>query len=256
MPMRGEPEPTIPGWIRNIWAKEAGTAKSRSTSAGSSPPKSVASASSVRHKLSGQELFNSSPSNLCDEAQAPNEPEPELECHLVCRSLLNELWEPREERFQTMRGMPEPKVLVVAACPSACASARQPASHVRAGAVPPPPPLPPVFSCAAVERLQPEAPPLPPFVPPPPAVAPRAMGPGALTQEFLCGPPSKPALGSSELPSTGSLWHGSGNCKPCAFVHAKGCEKGVACNFCHLCSAVERRRRKKERKGAHSLHMQ
>jgi len=57
----------------------------------------------------------------------------------------------------------------------------------------------------------------------------------------------EPALGTGELPTMGSLGHRLGNCKPCAFMHTKGCSNGVNCPFCHLCSPGERKRRQKQR---------
>merc|ERR1712176_357735 len=60
-------------------------------------------------------------------------------------------------------------------------------------------------------------------------------------------PPAGPALGSSELPSAGSAGHAAGRCKPCAFVHTKGCENGIMCEFCHLCEPGEKKRRHKEK---------
>lgn len=60
-------------------------------------------------------------------------------------------------------------------------------------------------------------------------------------------PPPGPALGSSELPSIGSATHSKGSCRPCAFLHTKGCENGLACTFCHLCEPGERKRRQKEK---------
>lgn len=44
-----------------------------------------------------------------------------------------------------------------------------------------------------------------------------------------------PISGMQELPSVGSLGHFRGQCKPCAFVHTKGCTNGKRCQFCHLC---------------------
>eukprot|EP00440_Ansanella_granifera_P052074 gb/GFBE01056459.1/.p1 GENE.gb/GFBE01056459.1/~~gb/GFBE01056459.1/.p1 ORF type:complete len:299 (+),score=50.51 gb/GFBE01056459.1/:1-897(+) len=52
---------------------------------------------------------------------------------------------------------------------------------------------------------------------------------------------------SHDLPSVGSKGHYAGLCKPCAFVHTKGCGNGQACEFCHLCDAGARKRRQKER---------
>lgn len=48
-----------------------------------------------------------------------------------------------------------------------------------------------------------------------------------------------------ELPSQGSALHSAGRCKPCAFVHTKGCNTGKACPFCHLCDQGSSKRRKK-----------
>lgn len=53
---------------------------------------------------------------------------------------------------------------------------------------------------------------------------------------------------SAERFSEGSKDHASGNCKPCAFFHEKGCQTGAACNFCHLCPPREVQRRKRVRR--------
>lgn len=60
-------------------------------------------------------------------------------------------------------------------------------------------------------------------------------------------PPVGPAPGSPELPSIGSIGHESGRCKPCAFLHTKGCENGLACQFCHLCPAEAKKERRQEK---------
>jgi len=62
--------------------------------------------------------------------------------------------------------------------------------------------------------------------------------------------PSEPAPGSVELPSVGSKDHSTGECKPCAFLHVKGCDNGAMCKFCHLCDAGEKKRRQKAKKAA------
>jgi len=62
--------------------------------------------------------------------------------------------------------------------------------------------------------------------------------------------PLEPAPGSAELPSMGSIGHGRGICKPCAFLHTKGCENGAVCRFCHLCEPGEKKRRQKEKRHA------
>eukprot|EP00443_Scrippsiella_acuminata_P115276 CAMPEP_0115677526 /NCGR_PEP_ID=MMETSP0272-20121206/55269_1 /TAXON_ID=71861 /ORGANISM="Scrippsiella trochoidea, Strain CCMP3099" /LENGTH=209 /DNA_ID=CAMNT_0003116643 /DNA_START=1 /DNA_END=631 /DNA_ORIENTATION=- len=60
-------------------------------------------------------------------------------------------------------------------------------------------------------------------------------------------PPAGPAPGSPELPSTGSAGHADGTCKPCAFMHTKGCNSGPACKFCHLCGPDEHKLRRKRK---------
>lgn len=60
-------------------------------------------------------------------------------------------------------------------------------------------------------------------------------------------PPCAPAPGSAQLPSVGSSDHAVGLCKPCAFLHTKGCQNGFTCKFCHLCGPDEKRRRKKDK---------
>jgi len=102
---------------------------------------------------------------------------------------------------------------------------------------------------SAAEQLGLCAPPPPPQAPPsaPPAQPPAnglALPDAAPTPD----PPSAPALGTDELPSFGSALHGAGNCKPCAFLHTKGCENGVSCQFCHLCDAGEKKRRRSSAK--------
>jgi len=57
-----------------------------------------------------------------------------------------------------------------------------------------------------------------------------------------------PELGSPELPSIGSLGHSIRRCKPCAFATRLGCSNGVQCQFCHLCEAGEKKRRRKEKR--------
>jgi len=50
------------------------------------------------------------------------------------------------------------------------------------------------------------------------------------------------------LASVGSLLHKAGLCKPCAWVHhAKGCQRGSTCEFCHTCPPGEIKKRKKEK---------
>jgi len=62
--------------------------------------------------------------------------------------------------------------------------------------------------------------------------------------------PFEPAPGSMELPSIGSKGHYVGDCRPCAFLHAKGCNNGAMCQFCHLCDRGEKKRRQKAKKAS------
>lgn len=80
--------------------------------------------------------------------------------------------------------------------------------------------------------------------PPPPSFSPG----GRVMQLSLSQMLSEPELGSSLLPSDGSAGHRTGNCKPCAFFHTKGCGNGTTCSFCHLCGPDEKRRRRVEKK--------
>lgn len=97
--------------------------------------------------------------------------------------------------------------------------------------VPPPPLFPPVLAPTAHGAVS-QVP------PPPPAQAP------SLQTEAMFGVAE---LGSPDLPTMGSGGHRYGSCKPCAFVHTKGCGNGVQCQFCHLCSPGEKKRRQRER---------
>lgn len=94
-------------------------------------------------------------------------------------------------------------------------------------------------------------------LPPPPAEVPRLellapaaeerappSAPPTMEAERACASPSAPAA-ADELPSIGSAGHAEGTCRPCAFLHSKGCEKGKACTFCHLCDAEEKKKRRK-----------
>lgn len=62
--------------------------------------------------------------------------------------------------------------------------------------------------------------------------------------DFLAAPPG---LGRA-LPSKGSAGHERRECKPCAFMHTKGCSSGVDCQFCHLCPPGEKQRRQKDKR--------
>jgi len=63
----------------------------------------------------------------------------------------------------------------------------------------------------------------------------------------LSDSPPGPQLGSPALPTVGSASHQQGFCRPCAFLHTKGCANGVECTFCHLCEPGEKKRRRKDK---------
>jgi len=82
--------------------------------------------------------------------------------------------------------------------------------------------------------------------------------PGTLDKENATGnlplapkQPFTPLKGEAEEDllegSTGSGMHPH-SCKPCAwFHHARGCQRGDNCEFCHLCPPGEIKRRKKDK---------
>merc|ERR1711988_1670390 len=54
---------------------------------------------------------------------------------------------------------------------------------------------------------------------------------------------------TSSFPTVGSAGHPV-ECKPCAFLHTKGCQSGSECQFCHLCGPGEKKKRQKVKKQA------
>lgn len=55
-------------------------------------------------------------------------------------------------------------------------------------------------------------------------------------------------VGTAQCPTVGSQGHWFGTCKPCVFLHTKGCMNGINCSFCHLCEAGEKKKRAKEQR--------
>merc|ERR1712087_609260 len=52
-------------------------------------------------------------------------------------------------------------------------------------------------------------------------------------------------------PSHGSMLHGTGSCKPCAwFWKTNGCKNGQACQYCHLCPKSELKEKRKAKVAA------
>lgn len=129
--------------------------------------------------------------------------------------------------------------------------------HQATTPAPPPPPRPAVPLVLA--PALPPAPPLgyaphtaasdPPCAPPPfsPRSAARPCLVASSPQQLGTPPPACPAPAAADLPSAGSYLHGTGACKPCLFMHTRGCENGLRCSFCHMCEPGEKKRRQKER---------
>lgn len=107
----------------------------------------------------------------------------------------------------------------------------------------------------AMERVCTSVPPPPPsgtppclqqFPTPPPPTTGVKSEPEMQVLSLVAALPPEPELGSADLPTVGSRGHRLGNCKPCAFLHTKGCTNGKACAFCHLCARGEKKRRQRE----------
>lgn len=101
-----------------------------------------------------------------------------------------------------------------------------------------------------VFAYEPPPPPAAPYVVPPRHPAPEMGTPMSVSQLGMPDMLPESVLGTPDMPTVGSAWHWMGTCKPCAFLHTKGCGSGVECEFCHLCAPGEKKRRKKERQAA------
>eukprot|EP00933_Yihiella_yeosuensis_P018848 TRINITY_DN1536_c0_g1_i1.p1 TRINITY_DN1536_c0_g1~~TRINITY_DN1536_c0_g1_i1.p1 ORF type:complete len:348 (-),score=62.57 TRINITY_DN1536_c0_g1_i1:246-1289(-) len=56
---------------------------------------------------------------------------------------------------------------------------------------------------------------------------------------------------TTALPSLGSELHGTGQCKPCAWLFkSRGCQNALSCEYCHLCPEGELKNRKKAKVAA------
>eukprot|EP00444_Apocalathium_aciculiferum_P023750 CAMPEP_0183437694 /NCGR_PEP_ID=MMETSP0370-20130417/74208_1 /TAXON_ID=268820 /ORGANISM="Peridinium aciculiferum, Strain PAER-2" /LENGTH=178 /DNA_ID=CAMNT_0025625593 /DNA_START=12 /DNA_END=548 /DNA_ORIENTATION=- len=62
------------------------------------------------------------------------------------------------------------------------------------------------------------------------------------------GAATQAAAAVGQLPSMGSAGHSIGECKPCVFLHTRGCKSGLDCTFCHLCEVGEKKRRQKDKR--------
>lgn len=79
-----------------------------------------------------------------------------------------------------------------------------------------------------------------------------ASAPGLLRSEAVSAPSADAAKAASAMvvASDQMIWeHKHGECRPCAYFLFKpdGCRHGPDCEFCHLCTVNDIKRRKKER---------
>jgi hypothetical protein len=81
----------------------------------------------------------------------------------------------------------------------------------------------------------------------PPMPAPPSSSPGDDDEDYGDEDNEDLATFVHEPPTRGSMNHGIGRCKPCAFVHTKGCGNGFECPFCHLCAPGEKKKRRKDK---------
>merc|ERR1719362_2595802 len=172
----------------------------------------------------------------------------------------------------------KPAVLLPATTVGAQVGAVQSCARVPWPSEPPPVdvaatmPMPPPFAPSVT--LNPPAPPaasMPPAAPPmfPPALL---SAPGRWLNEApqfrtrpslldcigvtngmgaVVPPPTHPAPASPMALNHGSMLHGTGNCRPCAwFWKAVGCQNAQRCGHCHLCPSGEIKSRKKARRGS------
>lgn len=154
-----------------------------------------------------------------------------------------------------LRCVPPPP-LALPKIPSSVDAAGRFINEVPGISVPAPPSSPPVLPSRLLQQA-PEA--LSQFArlpPPPPALPPSGL-PDHL-QQSVPPAPTVPAPGvaaePAEVRTVGSSRHSLGLCKPCAFFHTKGCAGGFQCVFCHLCPPGEKKRRQKAKhmaKGGH-----
>jgi len=77
-----------------------------------------------------------------------------------------------------------------------------------------------------------------------------AQGDSPMHHALSPQPQTPPSLtrADAELPSVGSIFHGTGVCKPCAwFWKPGGCQNGADCHHCHMCpsGAIKARRKAK-----------
>lgn len=74
---------------------------------------------------------------------------------------------------------------------------------------------------------------------------------GSSADGLPLGPESPTDQSLANLPSRGSVFHGTGKCRPCAwFWKQQGCQNAQDCGYCHICPEGELRSRKKSKVAA------
>jgi len=169
-------------------------------------------------------------------------------CDAEDESRKNKGWSSDEEsRTSTMSSMPamvdvpEPAVLAPPPGLDWPSSSQPRALAVEVPHDVPPALLSPLVSPAAAASLpSPASPAAALSLPPAPPLSPLPGAPG------VAAAGSVPQFAAAPIASAGSLLHGTGLCRPCAwFWKPQGCANGQECQHCHMCSQGALRARKK-----------
>eukprot|EP00930_Biecheleria_cincta_P042638 TRINITY_DN29334_c0_g1_i1.p1 TRINITY_DN29334_c0_g1~~TRINITY_DN29334_c0_g1_i1.p1 ORF type:complete len:272 (-),score=47.43 TRINITY_DN29334_c0_g1_i1:118-933(-) len=260
-------ERMLPKEVFQTSAVESGTAESRQVSGHSAAP----GCGSARSRSTSAGSSSGSPGSACIAGEvAPHwasaqewKPSVVLERMLVASFV---------EPPPGLEGFIEARKECLGAITTPGTFPAEPTKSVRQRAAPPPPPAaPPVLAPGLSAGWQmgqvpppdhvalslPREPEPLSFLPPsplpaltlPPALAfpPVGMPPDVQIPMAMPLPRAQPELGSEACPTVGSAGHLLGLCKPCAFFHTKGCQGGTSCVFCHLCLPGEKKRRQKVR---------
>mmetsp|Transcript_95501 Transcript_95501/g.169575 ORF Transcript_95501/g.169575 Transcript_95501/m.169575 type:complete len:219 (+) Transcript_95501:48-704(+) len=78
--------------------------------------------------------------------------------------------------------------------------------------------------------------------------SPASETPFAASNQWSALPAEATNAEPTDLPSLGSALHGTGNCRPCAWMwKARGCMNAASCDYCHLCPEGELKNRKRSK---------
>lgn len=86
----------------------------------------------------------------------------------------------------------------------------------------------------------------------PPVYSAQLVGPVVTQSSSQRGEHLHPEPAIQDMPSVGSVLHGTGRCQPCAWFWkaGRGCQEGAKCDHCHLCPEGEVKARKKAKLAA------